>query len=114
VGKRWSVVGMPVETINAIKNRAMEYGCSIPEVLATEFGGEAKHEAKKVWVLYNVPKEVQEELSRRARKIQKPIYLVLQDLLFKRGESDAEVSARIRKEFVKDMREYLKEFRKNS
>ena len=103
---------MPVQTINAIKNRAIEYGCSIPEVLGTEFGGENKFEAKKVWVLYNVPKDVQEELSRRARKIGKPIYVVLQDLLRGKGESDAEVNARLRKEFVKDMRGYLKEFRK--
>ena len=112
--KRWSVVGMPEETIAAIKNRALEYNCSIPEVLAQEFGGEARFKADKVWKVYNVSEKVQKELSSRAKKCKKPISYILEDLLFNYRESEAEMEARLRGELVGEVREYLKKFKKTT
>jgi hypothetical protein len=110
--KRWSVVDMPEETIAAIKNRALEYRCSIPEILAQEFGGEAKFKSDKVWKVYNVSEKVQKELSSRAKKCKKSISYILEDLLFNYKESEAEMEARLQRKLVDEVREYLKKFRK--
>jgi len=106
--KRWTVCNMPDDVINAIRNRAIDYGCSIPEVLADAFGHEAPAERTKVWKLYNVPIDVRKRLSRRAMRDKMPIAKVLERLLD--VKQDAEIEKGIRRQVTDEVRGYLKKF----
>ena len=106
--KRWTVCNMPDETIAAIKNRAIDYGCSIPEVLADAFGQEANCEVTKAWKLKNVPLSTRKKLTKRAMQAKMPIAKVLEDLLD--VKQDAEIERNVRGQVAAEVRGYLKKF----
>ena len=107
-----SVVNVPEETINAIKQKSIDYSCTMAQVFVDDYGGQKKIIKKDSWIIYNVPKEVKEELKDRAKKMNKPIWVLLKNLLKMKGRKEIERDVRI--EVVNDLRKYLKEFRKIS
>jgi hypothetical protein len=107
---RWAVRDVPDDTIAAIKQLTVDRGCKVSEVLAQEFGGNVKLYKTDSWTIYNVPESTKAEIKARAKKLNKPIGYLLEELVSQKSEKEVEKELRI--QLVNQMRLFLKEFRK--
>ena len=107
--KRWTIANVPEETINVIKQRAIDYGVSIANVLVTEFGGEEVLEKKDNWTIWNMPQEVREDIIALARKSKQSVPDTLKALL--ESNNHEKMEKEMKERLDKAVKLCLKEFR---
>ena len=110
MGKRWTISNVPEKTINAIKQRAVDYGVSIGQVLATEFGGQNKFERKDNWTIWNVPDDLRERIVMLAKKSNKTVPRLLETLL--KNKDQVQMEMEVKNNLISAVNRCLKEFKR--
>ena len=110
MGKRWTIENVPEETINAIKQRAIDYGCSIGQVLATDYTKKHKVEKKNNWTIWNIPNALREEIIETARKSNLTVPSLLRKLL--RHKDQPRIEKEVKEQLVREVMDCLKNFKK--
>jgi hypothetical protein len=111
MGRRWTIENVPEETINAIKQRSVDYGVSIAQVLVTEFGGQDKLERKNNWTIWNMPDDLRQRIIRLAKKSNKTVPNLLETLLENKNQTEMEKD--LKEQLIYAVNHCLKEFKKS-
>jgi hypothetical protein len=111
VKKRWTIENVPEETINAIKQRSIDYGCSIAQVLALEFGGQDKVERKSNWTIWNMPDDLRYDIVRLARRSNKTVPGLLETLM--NNKDQAQMERDLKGQLIYAVNYCLKEFKRS-
>ena len=108
--KDWTIKNIPVSTVNAIKQRAVDCGGTIPQILSLEFGAVEKVKRGGSWLLYNISGDTKEKIMGGAISRKETIEEFLEYLLDckTKAEEKEEKEDQIKKNLIKKVKHALK------
>lgn len=112
--KDWLIKDVPIDVYKVIKEKTIDYGCTIPELLKYTFCEHAKKERSihKSWTIKSVDENVISEIKNNAVKQGIPIGEYLKRLLAtkKVAYNARKEKAKLIKRFKAEFSKFLKEF----